>query len=168
MDHHHVWRTGDRRDGRDIADKIEIELFVERRIDRVCRSDQEERVARRSTIQRKRNRRATHALAGKPEPQAIRGLWFSSVKIEFWRLEVMVANPQRQLFERVVRMRRTVGETFHASPDTETCRYPSSAQARHWVSMHRGRFQIPPDTVTLHVLGASDGSLRRDRSRLWS
>src|SRR5205823_13492640 len=63
----------------------------------------------------------------------------SSVKIEFWGLEVMVANPQRQLFERVVRMRRAVGETFHASPDTETCRYPSSAQARHWVSMHRGR-----------------------------
>src|SRR5262245_33824217 len=53
MDHHHVWHTEDRRDGRDIADKIEIELFVERRIDSVCRSDQEERVAvRRRTHHR--------------------------------------------------------------------------------------------------------------------
>src|SRR6476469_9511066 len=111
--------------------------------------------------------RADRPLRPNPSLKPFAGFGFVG-EDRVWRLEVMVANPQRQLFERVVRMRRTVGETFHASPDTETCRYPSSAQARHWVSMHRGRFQIPPDTVTLHVLGASDGSLRRDRSRLWS
>ena len=32
-------------DRRDIADEIEIKLVVERRVDRVCRTDQEERVA---------------------------------------------------------------------------------------------------------------------------
>src|SRR6266446_7090522 len=45
IDHHDLGKADDARDGRDVADKIEIELFVERRIDRVCRSDQEERVA---------------------------------------------------------------------------------------------------------------------------
>ena len=35
----------DARDRRDVADEIEIELFVQRRVDRVRRSDQEERVA---------------------------------------------------------------------------------------------------------------------------
>src|SRR5262249_54914784 len=33
------------RDGRDIADEIEVELVVERRIDRIRRSDPKERVA---------------------------------------------------------------------------------------------------------------------------
>src|SRR5262249_29106140 len=45
MDHHNLGKADDARDGRDVADKIEIELFVERRIDRVCRCDQEKRVA---------------------------------------------------------------------------------------------------------------------------
>ena len=35
----------DARDRRDVADEIEIELVVERRVDRVRRADQEERVA---------------------------------------------------------------------------------------------------------------------------
>jgi hypothetical protein len=39
----------------------------------------------RSTIQRKRNRRATHALAAKPEPQAIRGLWFRRSSFGDWK-----------------------------------------------------------------------------------
>ena len=37
--------AADARDRRDVADEIEIELVVERRVDRVRRSDQEERVA---------------------------------------------------------------------------------------------------------------------------
>src|SRR5215475_11128571 len=45
IDHHDLGKADNARDGRDVADKIEIELFVERRIDRVCRSDEEERVA---------------------------------------------------------------------------------------------------------------------------
>src|SRR5215813_1833749 len=45
MHHDNLGKADDARDGRDVADKIEVELFVERRIDRVCRSDQEERVA---------------------------------------------------------------------------------------------------------------------------
>src|SRR5256884_3631121 len=45
MDYHDLGKADDARDGRDVADKIEIELFVEGRIDRVCRSDQEKRVA---------------------------------------------------------------------------------------------------------------------------
>src|SRR5712671_3646074 len=45
FDHHDLGKADDARDSRDVADEIEIELFVERRIDRVCRSDQEERVA---------------------------------------------------------------------------------------------------------------------------
>ena len=38
-------RADDARDRRDVADEIEIELVVERRVDRVGRSDQEQRIA---------------------------------------------------------------------------------------------------------------------------
>ena len=37
--------ANDARDRRDIADEIEIELFIERRIDSVRRTNQEERIA---------------------------------------------------------------------------------------------------------------------------
>ena len=43
--HHDVGHADDARDRRDVADEIEIELVVERRIDRVRRADQEKRVA---------------------------------------------------------------------------------------------------------------------------
>jgi len=45
MYRHDVWVANDASDGRDVADEIEIELVVERRVDRVGRSDQEERVS---------------------------------------------------------------------------------------------------------------------------
>src|SRR5262249_35324310 len=45
MYHHDEGCANDASDWRDVADEIEIELVVERRIDRVGRSDQEERVA---------------------------------------------------------------------------------------------------------------------------
>src|SRR5262245_5584795 len=45
MYHHDEGCANDASDRRDVADEIEIELVVERRIDRVGRSDQEERVA---------------------------------------------------------------------------------------------------------------------------
>jgi hypothetical protein len=43
--HHKVRQPDDARDWRDVADEIEAELFVERRIDRMCAADQEQRVA---------------------------------------------------------------------------------------------------------------------------
>ena len=43
--HHDVGAADDARDRRDVADEIEIELVVERRVDRVRRTDQEQRVA---------------------------------------------------------------------------------------------------------------------------
>ena len=45
IDHHDNGNAADARDRRDVADEIEIELVVERRVDRVRRSDQEERIA---------------------------------------------------------------------------------------------------------------------------
>src|SRR5262249_26198957 len=41
---HDAWCTGDARDWCDIADEIEFELLVERRVDRVRRAEKEERV----------------------------------------------------------------------------------------------------------------------------
>src|SRR5262245_438565 len=43
--HHDEREANDARDGRDVAKKNEIELVVEGRIDRVCRTYHEERVA---------------------------------------------------------------------------------------------------------------------------
>ena len=43
--HHDVRRAHDACDRRDVADEIEIELVVERRVDRVRRTDQEKRIA---------------------------------------------------------------------------------------------------------------------------
>ena len=45
LHHHDVWHAADARDRRDVADEIEIELVVERRVDRVVASDQKERIA---------------------------------------------------------------------------------------------------------------------------
>src|SRR5262249_56619072 len=45
MYYHDFGRASDASDRRDVADEIEIELVVERRIDRAGRTDQEERVA---------------------------------------------------------------------------------------------------------------------------
>ena len=45
MHHHHEAFATDARDRRDIAKEIEAELIIERGIDRVRRTDQEERVA---------------------------------------------------------------------------------------------------------------------------
>ena len=45
IDHHDEGRADDARDRRDVADEIEIELVVERRVDRVRRQDQEQRIA---------------------------------------------------------------------------------------------------------------------------
>src|SRR5271154_5842975 len=42
---HHKWHAGDTCDGRNVANEVETELFIERRIDRVPRSGQEERIA---------------------------------------------------------------------------------------------------------------------------
>src|SRR5262245_38949286 len=44
-DHHHAWFTANARDWCDVAEEIEIELFIEGRVNRVGRADQEERVA---------------------------------------------------------------------------------------------------------------------------
>ena len=53
MDHHDKGAADEARDRRDVANEIEIELVVKRRIDRVRRTDQEERVAvRRRTHDR--------------------------------------------------------------------------------------------------------------------
>ena len=53
MYQHDKGAADDARDRRDVADEIEIELVVERRVDRVRRTDQEERVAvRRRTHDR--------------------------------------------------------------------------------------------------------------------
>src|SRR5262245_53478873 len=45
IDHHDEGEADDARDGRDVAQKDEIEPIVEGRIDRVCRTYHEERVA---------------------------------------------------------------------------------------------------------------------------
>src|SRR5262249_56310787 len=45
MHHHHVGHDNRAGDRRDVTDKIETKLFVQRSIDRVCRGDQEECVA---------------------------------------------------------------------------------------------------------------------------
>ena len=42
---HDIWYAEDASDWRDIADEIVVELVVERRVDRVERTDQEKRVA---------------------------------------------------------------------------------------------------------------------------
>ena len=53
MDHHDLGLADDARDRRDIADEIEIELVVERRVDRVRCADQKKRIAvRRRTHDR--------------------------------------------------------------------------------------------------------------------
>src|SRR5437867_11905958 len=49
-DHHKLGTTGNAGDRRDVADEIEIELFVERRISRVRKTNQEKRVAIRGRI----------------------------------------------------------------------------------------------------------------------
>src|SRR5262247_2973786 len=43
--YHWVGHTGDAGNRRDVAAEIETKLFVQRSIDRVCRSDEEERIA---------------------------------------------------------------------------------------------------------------------------
>src|SRR6516164_6750258 len=43
--YHRVGHTGDAGNRRDVAAEIETKLFVQRSIDRVCRSDEEERIA---------------------------------------------------------------------------------------------------------------------------
>ena len=43
-------RAHDPGDRRDVAEEIEVELFIERRIDCSCRRDQDERVAVRSRV----------------------------------------------------------------------------------------------------------------------
>src|SRR6516164_5918906 len=45
MHHHDEGVANDARDRRDVADEIEVELFVERRVDRVVPPDHEQRVA---------------------------------------------------------------------------------------------------------------------------
>ena len=45
IDHHDKGIAHDARDGRDIADKVEVELVVERRVDRIERSGQQKRIA---------------------------------------------------------------------------------------------------------------------------
>ena len=53
MYHHHQGATGQARDRRDIPQEIEIKIFVKGRIDRVWRTDQEQRVTvRRRTHDR--------------------------------------------------------------------------------------------------------------------
>src|SRR5215831_8691769 len=49
MHQHDVGRADDACDRRDVANEIEIELVVDRRVDRVRWSDQEERIAIRSS-----------------------------------------------------------------------------------------------------------------------
>ena len=45
IDLHDIWNADDARDGRDVADEIEIELVVERRVVRVRTGGQEKRIA---------------------------------------------------------------------------------------------------------------------------
>jgi hypothetical protein len=45
IDHHHQRGDADAGDGCDVADKIELEILVERRVDCVRRIDKQERVA---------------------------------------------------------------------------------------------------------------------------
>src|SRR5690349_7527198 len=44
MEFHDVWHTGNSRDRRDVAEKVEVESFIERGVDRTCVRDQQERV----------------------------------------------------------------------------------------------------------------------------
>jgi hypothetical protein len=57
-----MMRTG--RDGRDVANEIEIEIVVKRRIDRVRRTDQEQRV----TVRRRENDRLGGDIAACARP----------------------------------------------------------------------------------------------------
>src|SRR5215216_722596 len=50
MYHHDKGTAHEARDGRDVADEIEIQFVVERRIDRVRRTDQEQRVTVRRRV----------------------------------------------------------------------------------------------------------------------
>src|SRR6516164_7865629 len=53
MQHNHIWYPHDADHRRDVPGEVEIELVVERGVDRVRRSDQEERMAvRRRTYDR--------------------------------------------------------------------------------------------------------------------
>ena len=45
MHHHDDGTSEDARDRRNVADEIEIEFVVERRVGRMCRSDHEQRVS---------------------------------------------------------------------------------------------------------------------------
>src|SRR5216683_8154285 len=45
IDHHDIWGAANARDRRNVADEIEIELLVERRVHRVRQSDKQERIA---------------------------------------------------------------------------------------------------------------------------
>jgi hypothetical protein len=45
MYHHHVRRADDAGDGRDVAQEIEIEFFVERGVNGIRRTGQEKRIA---------------------------------------------------------------------------------------------------------------------------
>src|SRR5712671_4302906 len=45
MHRHDIWDTADTGDWSDVADKIEVELLVKRRVDRVKRSDEKKRIA---------------------------------------------------------------------------------------------------------------------------
>jgi len=48
--HHDVGHDNNAGDGRDVADEIEIQLVIERRVDRVVSTDQQQRVAVRSSV----------------------------------------------------------------------------------------------------------------------
>jgi hypothetical protein len=48
MHHHHVGAAGDCRYRRDVADELETEIVIERRVDRIRRADDDERIAVRA------------------------------------------------------------------------------------------------------------------------
>src|SRR5258705_11154394 len=50
MHSHDVWDTADAGDWNNVADKIEVELLVESRVDRVIRSDEKKRIAVRRCL----------------------------------------------------------------------------------------------------------------------
>ncbi len=61
---HDVGRADDARDRRDVADEIEIELVVERRVDRIRRTDQQQRIA----VRRRTHDRLGADIAGGARP----------------------------------------------------------------------------------------------------
>ena len=49
MHQHDIGRADDARDRSDVADEVEVEVFVKRRIDCICWGNQEQRIAVRSS-----------------------------------------------------------------------------------------------------------------------